>query len=161
MKMKEGQRKGENLVLVGLDSFSLKSETCLGPFWLNLHQQGPWHSSFHQKKQVRRGSLKKQIYFLAVKIHGVVNGKHLLFAMLKFSPDREDISNRDKKKSTTCREDHEWAAPSQTAPPTGGTFAFTNMERNIAQHTTQGLRWLSTNWPQAQNPFICQLPTNL
>ena len=50
MKMKEGQRKGENLVLVGLDSFSLKSETCLGPFWLNLHQQGPWHSSFHPKK---------------------------------------------------------------------------------------------------------------
>ena len=52
MKMKEGQRKGENLVLVGLDSFSLKSETCLGPFWLNLHQQGPWHSSFHQKKRL-------------------------------------------------------------------------------------------------------------
>ena len=55
MKMKAGQRKGENLVLVGLDSFSLKSETCLGPFWLNLHQQGPWYSSFHQKKQATRG----------------------------------------------------------------------------------------------------------
>ena len=82
MKMKAGQRKGENLVLVGLDSFSLKSETCLGPFWLNLHQQGPWHSSFHQKNRQGEALSKNRNLFLAVKIHGVVKGKHLLFALL-------------------------------------------------------------------------------
>lgn len=57
---------GVVLVLVGLDSFSLKSETCLGPFWLNLHQQGPVEKT---TEGPRRAKLRRPLlvpFFLSI-----------------------------------------------------------------------------------------------